>query len=547
VVPAPIVVEVAAQKALELAAKPAPPLADRVRELLSLETLQEFGLEKNPLGRAVVFNTAGKALQSKTHGNYPAPEKILDVVEAGLRGGMAKGLEAEAEAFGELVVSDVARELMNIYFATQSLKKDTGTDEDAEARPVEKVAVLGAGLMGSGIAYVTSALAGTPVRMKDIKHEAVGRGLGAVRKQLDGRVKRRRMTRLERNKIMSRVTGTIDWTGFGRCPIVIEAVFEDLGIKQKMVRAVEEHGPEDVIFASNTSSLPIAKIAAASKHPETVIGMHYFSPVEKMPLLEIIVTDQTAPWVIATCVALGKAQKKTVIVVRDGVGFYTSRILAPYMNEAAYILSEGVAIEAIDKALVKFGFPVGPIVLMDEVGIDVGEKVGKIMLDAFGERLTPPPGIEKLVADDRLGRKNKRGFYRYDGKSGGDKEVDASVYGVLGVEPTANMDAAEIAERCTLQMVNEALRCFGEGILRSARDGDIGAIFGLGFPPFRGGPFRYVDAQGPAAVKARLEHYAERHGPRFAPAPFLEEMVAEGLTFYGEKPAQPRSQVTSGA
>jgi 3-hydroxyacyl-CoA dehydrogenase/enoyl-CoA hydratase/3-hydroxybutyryl-CoA epimerase len=303
-----------------------------------------------------------------------------------------------------------------------------------------------------------------------------------------------------------------------------------------MVREVEQAGPKEVIFASNTSSLPIHKIAEASEHPETVLGMHYFSPVHKMPLLEIIKTDKTADWATATCVELGKKQGKTVIVVRDGTGFYTTRILAPFMNEAFHILSEQVSIERIDKALTRFGFPIGPIKLTDEVGIDVGSKVTKIMVEAFGERMTPPPGMDKLIADERHGRKNKRGFYRYDGKKG----VDESVYDVLGVKPSnEELSEEEIAWRCTLQMVNEAARCYGEGILRNARDGDIGAIFGLGFPPFRGGPFRFVDAVGAAEIVRRLRQFKERYGARFEPAPVLVDMAGSNLRFHGEGAPKP--------
>jgi 3-hydroxyacyl-CoA dehydrogenase / enoyl-CoA hydratase / 3-hydroxybutyryl-CoA epimerase len=239
--------------------------------------------------------------------------------------------------------------------------------------------------------------------------------------------------------------------------------------------------------------------------------------------------------VTATCVELGKKQGKTVIVVNDGVGFYTTRILAPFMNEAAHILGEGVAIETIDRALMDFGFPIGPIKLTDEVGIDVGAKVGKIMVEAFGDRMKAPEGMEKLAADERLGRKNQRGFYRY----GGEKGVDESVYEVLGVTPDREMAAETIAERCTLAMVNEAALCFEEGILRSARDGDIGAIFGLGFPPFRGGPFRWIDGVGPKTVVRKLERYRDLLGTRFQPAPLLVEMARTGATFHGDAPVTP--------
>jgi 3-hydroxyacyl-CoA dehydrogenase/enoyl-CoA hydratase/3-hydroxybutyryl-CoA epimerase len=259
--------------------------------------------------------------------------------------------------------------------------------------------------------------------------------------------------------------------------------------------------------------------------------MHYFSPVNKMPLLEVIVTDRTAPEATATAVAVGKKQGKTVIVVRDGPGFYTSRILAPYMNEAAQLLVEGASVEDLDRALVAFGFPVGPITLLDEVGIDVGDKVGKILHGAFGARMAPPAALHDVVAAGRLGRKNRKGFYVYDGK---EKRVDESVYALLpGGRARKPFSAADIQERVVLQMVNEAILCLGEGILRSARDGDVGAVFGLGFPPFRGGPFRWADTVGTRALLDKLEMLRARHGDRFAPAPLLVEHASGNRGFHG--------------
>lgn len=539
VVPEAILVEVAAARALKLAEMGAGKKKS-LKDLLKPEELQEWALTENPLGRKVVFDQARKALLKKTRGNYPAQEKILDVVKVGLEKGFEAGLEAEAEAFGELVVSPQAAQLMNIFFATTAMKKDSGVDDPSvEPRDVDVVGMLGAGLMGAGIAYVTADKAGIPVRLKDKDTAGVGRGLKYVRDVLDKKVKRKRMTKLQRDVVMNRVSGTTSYDGFRNVPVVIEAVFEDLGLKHRVLRDTEASGPEDVIFASNTSSIPITKIAEGSAHPETVIGMHYFSPVEKMPLLEIITTEKTADWVTATCVEIGKKQGKTVIVVNDGVGFYTSRILGPLMNEAAFILNEGVPVEDIDRALVDWGFPVGPITLLDEVGIDVAEKVGHIVQAEFGDRMKAPPGFEKLVADERYGRKNGRGFYVYGEGKGKKKEVDESVYGVLGLTPNKKMAAEEIAQRCALAFVNEACLCFGEGILRSARDGDIGAIFGLGFPPFRGGPFRYVDAVGAKEIVRRLQRFRDRLGNRFAPAPVLLAMVESGQTFHGDNPVKP--------
>jgi 3-hydroxyacyl-CoA dehydrogenase/enoyl-CoA hydratase/3-hydroxybutyryl-CoA epimerase len=313
-------------------------------------------------------------------------------------------------------------------------------------------------------------------------------------------------------------------------------VFEDLKLKQATVKDIEREAP-GAIFASNTSSIPIGKIAAQAEHPENIVGMHFFSPVNKMPLLEIIRAPKTSPEAVATVVALGKKIGKTVIVVNDGVGFYTSRILAPYVNEASFIVAEGAPVEEIDRALVDFGFPVGPMQLLDEVGIDVGAKVAHIMADAFGERLEAPEGFEKIVESGRLGRKSKKGFYVYEDGAGGkaskQKVVDKSVYDLLPTgQKRTSIPEAEIAERCVLQMVNEAALCLGEKIVRSPRDGDVGAVFGLGWPPFRGGPFRYVDAVGAQVVVDKLRRWQDRFGARFTPAPLLLEMARSGATFF---------------
>jgi 3-hydroxyacyl-CoA dehydrogenase/enoyl-CoA hydratase/3-hydroxybutyryl-CoA epimerase len=549
VVPAAVLVDVACRHALALAERGAsePTGFAKLKSFFSKEELTELALAENPLGRKLLFDQAKKQLLAKTRGNYPAAERILEVVKAGLEGGFEQGLEAEAQAFGELAVSPEAAMLMSIFTATVELKKDRGVDDpNVEAKPVHKLGVLGAGLMGAGIAYVTTHLAKIPVRLKDRDDDGLAAGMKYVAGILDTSVERKRMTRLERDLRLAQITPTVDYSGFHQAQVVIEAVFEDLALKHQMVRDIEAHGHAKAIFASNTSSLPITQIAAGAKHPERVIGMHYFSPVHKMPLLEIIVTPKTASWVTATCVELGKKQGKTVIVVNDGVGFYTSRILAPYMNEAAWLLSEGVPVEELDGALMDWGYPVGPVTLLDEVGIDVGEKVGKIMLAAFGDRMVPPPGMDKLVADQRFGRKNGRGFYLYgDKKQTKKKLVDESVYAVLGVTPEAGATPKhEIAERLALAMVNEAALCFGEGVLRSARDGDVGAIFGLGFPPFRGGPFRYVDAVGALEVVRRLERHEKQHGARFTPAPVLVEMAQGGGSFHGERAIRPGTTAT---
>ncbi|MCP3098766.1 fatty acid oxidation complex subunit alpha FadJ [Myxococcus sp. K15C18031901] len=548
VVPVPILRAVALKRARELAEGTLVPershqglkaaatrgkgLAGFFQGLADKELWAEVALEDNPLGRKLLFDQARKQLLKKTRGKYPAPEKALQVVRVGLESGRKAGLEAEAQAFGELVVSDVSRRLVEVFFATTALKKENGTSNaSVKPREVKKVAVLGGGLMGGGIAYVTGVLQGAQVRVKDKDDAGVARALKQVQGILDERVKRRSLTWREAAAKQARVTAGTDYSGFKSADLVIEAVFEDLKLKHRVLAEVEAVTGDQAIIASNTSSIPITELAKGSKRPSQVIGMHYFSPVHKMPLLEIITHPGTADRVTATCVEVGRKQGKTVIVVNDGPGFYTSRILAPYMNEAAHLLGEGADIAALDKALVEFGFPVGPITLLDEVGIDVAHKVGPIMEAAFGKRMAAPKSLDAVVADGRLGRKSQKGFYLYEG--GKKKTVDPSIYGLLphGKE-RQHFDATEMADRLVLQMVNEAIRCLGDGILRSARDGDVGAIFGLGFPPFLGGPFHYADALGPSELLRKLEHFQDKLGERFTPAPLLVDLVKTGKTFY---------------
>ncbi len=500
---------------------------------LSFKKLRDWIVAGNPIGRRVLFDQARKRLLRKTRGNYPAPERILEVSRIGLERGFEAGLAAEAEAFGELAVSPEAKQLVNLFFASNELKKDRGIgDALIEPRAIHKVGVLGAGLMGAGISYVTITKAQVAVRLKDKDDPGLSHGLAYVQRLLDTRVDKRAMTPLQRAQSLAMFTGTVEYRGFANVDLVIEAVFEDLTLKQRMLRDIEAITDDKTVFASNTSAIPIKQIATAGERPQNVIGMHYFSPVEKMPLLEIVATDVTAPWVITTCVEFGKRQGKTVIVVNDGPGFYTSRILGPYMNEAIYLLTEGVAIDRVDGALRDFGFPVGPLALLDEVGIDVGHKVAERLSEAFGDRMRPPPGIERLLQDRRLGRKNQRGMYHYGKRKRGAKPVDDSVYRLLGVASSNPLSHIEIAERCALQMVNEAVHCLQDGVLRSARDGDLGAVFGLGFPPFRGGPFQYLDQNGVRAIASRMEQLSDQHGGRYSPAPLLLEMAREGKGFY---------------
>ncbi|MEW5916136.1 MAG: fatty acid oxidation complex subunit alpha FadJ [Gemmatimonadota bacterium] len=495
-------------------------------------TAADLALDDNPIGRAVVFRQARERTLEKTKGHYPAPLAAITAVEAGFSLGRDRGYQEEARLFGELATGAVARELIFLFFATTALKKDPGVPPPApDPLPVEKVAVLGAGFMGSGIAAL-AAQQGTLVRLKDADHARVGKGLGSIRQLLGERLTRKQITRQQVEDYMSLVGGTIDYSGFGDVDLLIEAVFEDLAVKHTVLRESEAALPRHAIFATNTSTIPIAKIAEASQRPGRVVGMHFFSPVNRMPLLEVIVTPQSDAQVVRTVVHYGRTLGKTVIVVNDSPGFYVNRILSPYIVEAGRLLDSGAPIDTIDAALVRFGFPVGPITLLDEVGLDIAGKSGAVFYEAFGERVSPAHSLRKVVEAGRLGRKGKSGFYLYDaeGQKGG---VDESVYRLYSsgvVRPDVSM--AEIESRCVLAMVNEAVHCLEEGIISSPRDGDVGAVFGIGFPPFRGGPFRYIDALGADRVVKELEELHGRFTPRFAPAELLVAMARRGDRFY---------------
>ncbi|WED21025.1 fatty acid oxidation complex subunit alpha FadJ [Vibrio sp. JC009] len=491
-------------------------------------TGKERLMSRNPLGRKVIFDQAAKQAFKKTRGNYPAADAILKAIRYGLQNGMKKGLEYEAQEFAKLVMTSESKALRSIFFATTEMKKDSGSD--APGRNIKKAAVLGGGLMGAGIAHISAAKAKVPVRIKDISNDGVLNALQYNYKLFDKQRKRRILSKAQLQSKMMMLSGGVDFSGFSAADIVVEAVFEDLNLKQKMVQDIEENAKAETIFATNTSSLPIHQIAEKAARPENIIGLHYFSPAEKMPLVEVIPHEGTSDETISTVAEFARKQGKTPIVVKDKAGFYVNRILAPYMNEAARILMTGEPIDALDNALLNFGFPVGPINLLDEVGVDIGAKVMPILVDELGERFRGPEDVfDKLLSDDRKGRKSGKGFYIYKGK---DKKVDTGVYTLLHLSPERKLSEQDIALRCVFPLLNEAVRCLDEGIIRSARDGDIGAIFGIGFPPFLGGPFRYMDQFGLEALVEKMNQFAEKYGDRFAPCDGILTRAGEGGRFY---------------
>lgn len=522
VVPLSILLDVA----IEFAAKP-------VKTRVLKKSITDKVLEDTSFGRGMLFKKAREQTLSKTKGNYPAPLYIIDAIEAGLSN-RQKGYETEARLFGKLVMTPESKQLREIFFATTEMKKETGVEGVKPAR-IKKVGVLGGGLMGGGIAFVSATKAKLPVRIKDINENGIAGAMKYSFDILNKKVKKRFMLSSVMQKQMANITGCLDYSGYKTVDIAIEAVFEDLALKQKMVDEIEQHAHESTIFASNTSSIPIGDIAAKAKRPENVVGLHYFSPVDKMPLAEVIPHAGTSEQTISTTVDFAKRQGKTPIVVKDGAGFYVNRILAPYMSEAGFLALDGQPIDAIDRALVKFGFPVGAFKLLDEVGIDVGTKIIPILMNQFGERFASPDAFAKLLENGRKGKKNGCGFYDYSGKAtdkNNGKAVDESIYTLLGVSPVSKYTDSTVVERCVLLMLNEAAMCLEEGVIRNPRDGDIGAIFGIGFPPFKGGPFRYMDELGMDHVVTRLEHYAKTYNEKYTPAAILVKMRDQKDTFY---------------
>ena len=486
-----------------------------------------FYLEGNPLARGFIFNKARKSVSEKTGGSYPAPLRAIDVMEIGFREGIEQGLAAEAKGASELIMGDTAKNLISLFFLMEESKKDPLSKS---ALPVKRAGVLGAGVMGGGIAQIVVDKADVPVRMKDINQHALAGGMKAAARVWQKKVEKRRLSRRDMAAKMSRITTTTDWSGFGNVDLVIEAVVENLAIKQQVLADVEALGNDEVIFASNTSSIPISQIAAGAKRPENVAGMHFFNPVDKMPLVEVIRGEKSSDAAVATVAAFARKLGKTVVHCNDAPGFVVNRILTPYMNEAAFLLEEGYSVEAIDRAMKGFGMPMGPLALLDEVGIDVANKAGQVMVDSFPDRMTPSSGIRKLLESGRLGKKNGRGVYLWsEGKRTG---VDPEIYKVLGVSGTTQGTPGTIIERMVLPMINEASLILDSGVVETPGQIDLAMIMGTGFPPFRGGLLRYADSLGLPEVVQRLENLASSAGPRFAPSAPLLARAKEGRKFY---------------
>jgi len=484
-------------------------------------------------GAPIVLSQARKRVMAQTGGHYPAPLRILDVVGRSRGKSLTAALDLEANAAGELIASSVSKNLIHVFHLREAARKGDGTDsETAKARTVKRLGILGAGVMGGGIAQL-AAYNGVRVRLKDIRHEAVSSALDHANGLFRKALKRRKLSKRDAAQRMELISGGLTYDGFSHADVVVEAVVERMDVKRAVLAEVEAVASEHTVLASNTSSLSIDEMAEVLKRPHALGGLHFFNPVHRMPLIEVVRGKATSDDTIATLYRHAVQLGKVPVVVRDGPGFLVNRILGPYLNEAGFLLQDGGSVDAIDTTAKRFGMPMGPLRLIDEVGIDIAQHAGAALHEALGERMTPSAVLLKIAESGRLGRKGGLGFYRYDGDK--EKEVDAEVYRVLAdtVPVTRSaMDPDHITQRLVLTMINEAARILEDGIVRSAGDVALGMIMGTGFPPFRGGLLRHADQLHPRAILAGLQELAEQVGPRFEPAPLLHELAREDRLFY---------------
>ena len=514
------------------------------RAIAEIRTRTSLGgrlAEATPPGRALIATLARRRLAARVNEhNYPAPYFALRSTIEGRSLGLARGLDNEARLAGELAATSTCKNLIFLFRATTAAKSDPGvTGAVPPPRDLRKAGVIGAGRMGAGIAAACAA-AGCLVRLRDVSWETVGGGIGAAARIVEAERGRGRIDAREAAARHAAISGTVDWSGFRAADLVLEAAVEKLEVKREVFAKLEDLVGDGAILASNTSAIPIADLAAGARRPERFIGLHFFSPVERMPLVEVIVHRRTDRAVLASAVAWAKKLGKTPIVVKDGPGFLVNRLLMPYLGEALSAFEEGTAVEEADRQIRGFGMPVGPFELLDRIGLDVAGHVAGVLQGAFGERFAAPGVLAKLTETGRTGARGGLGFYRY-GKDGKKQGADREARRIAGARrrraapevpgrPAGRL--TPIQERLLLPMINEAAAALGEGIVRSPADVDLGTVLGAGFPTFRGGLLRFADTLGAANIVERLEVLAGTFGPRFAPAGHLKDLGRESRGFH---------------
>ena len=526
-VPAAWLVERAEEHLARVMARPAARRRDRFRAKGPADAF----LTNTAIGRTVVFAQARKGVLQRTGGVYPAPLAVLGVLERTAGLSIEQGLADEAASVAPLVVGPVCKNLVRIFHLNEAAKRaNVVADPSLKPRPIERMALIGAGVMGAGIAEL-AARQGIDVRMREIKPEALQKGLQAIRQVIDERGRKKRQPAREKDAQMAHVLPTLELTGMGRADFAIEVVVEDPEVKRRVFGELEVRIPATALLATNTSSLSVNALAEGLAHPERFVGFHFFNPVHRMPLVEVIRGERTSDAALVTAVGLARRLGKTPVVVKDSPGFVVNRVLMPYLREALHLLAEGWRVEDLDAAMRRFGMPMGPFEVVDEVGLDVAQKVGGVLSKAFPTRMEPSNALEALVAAGRLGRKNGLGFYRHQGRR---RQVDPAVRGVLGLGEGRRSPSLEpLAERMVLAMINESARVVEEGLVSGPDVVDLAMIFGAGFPPYRGGVLRHADTLGLAHVVTRLRALHAEKGARFEPCALLVAKAEAGETFTG--------------
>lgn len=486
----------------------------------------------SPDGRNL-FAGGAAMLVKKTAGAYRAPEAAVKAVYEGAHVGFDAALAVEARYFANVVVHDQAKDMIRTFwFHRNQVLAQADLPKVADQR-IQKVGILGAGMMGAGIAYV-SAMAGIEVVLIDAAQDAAERGKAYSANLLDKAISRRKSTDEKKAEVLARITPTTDYAALKGCDLIVEAVFEDPGVKAEVTKKAEAAIPEDAIFATNTSTLPISDLARASTRPEQFIGIHFFSPVDKMALVEIIKGRQTGPRAVAKALDFVRQIRKTPIVVNDARFFYANRCILPYINEGIRMVGEGVSPTLIENAAKLMGMPLGPLQLVDETSIDLGVKIAKATKAAMGDAYADDDVdqvVFRLADQGRMGRKAKAGFYDYDeaGKRQGIWPGLEQEWPVSDDQP----ELSEVQHRLMLAQSLEAVRAFEDGVLEDIREGDVGAILGWGFAPWSGGPFGWLDMLGAARAAEIADQLTAKFGRRFATPKLLRDLAATGDSFYG--------------
>lgn len=468
---------------------------------------KEWAVDRNPLARLLIARQARKQIMARTRGRYPAPLRALELAVRAPGRTRAAAAQLEARAIGELIVSPTCKNLVGIFFAGEAAKKAARGPDGAAPRALERAGVIGGGVMGGAIASLL-AERGLAVRLSDLERKALDAALLAHRRDLRRAQERKRLRAHEATEALDRLTVTQDMDGMARAQIVIEAVAERMEVKRAVLARLAESAPADCLLATNTSSLSVTELARTLPHPERVVGMHFFNPVKKMPLVEVVQGERTSAAAAAEVAALALRLGKTPVIVRDVAGFLVNRLLGPYLDEAVRLFAEGAEPARIERAMLDFGMPMGPLRLLDEVGLDVAAHASASLHAAYGARMTPGAGVSALATPQRLGVKSGRGFYEHPPRGKGAPRLAEDLARFQTGASARGFAETELTERMTLAMANEAARCLAERVVASAPMLDLATVYGMGFPPFHGGLWRWVEAEGAGHIAERLARIA---------------------------------------